>query len=95
MWKSTPEGIILSVRVIPNAKHDEIAGWEHGFLKVRITSVPEKGKANRRLIQFFSKSFKIPKSKISVVKGKTHRNKIFLFKGVENLPLPPFDSEGT
>lgn len=92
MYKHTPDGIVLSVKVIPNAGFDEITGWEQGALKVRITSIPEKGKANQHLIKFLSKAFRVPKSKISLLKGETSRNKVLFFKEVAQLPLPPLDT---
>lgn len=80
MWKSTPEGVVLFVKIIPNAGRDEIIGWEDEVLKVRITSVPEKGKANAHLIKFLSKSFKVSKSSISIIKGEKNRLKTLLVK---------------
>jgi len=37
--------MILTVKVIPRARKNEIAGYENGILKVRLHAVPEKGKA--------------------------------------------------
>lgn len=80
MWKSTPEGVLLNVKLIPNAGRDEITGWENDILKVRITAVPEKGKANAHLIRFLAKAFNISKSSISIVKGEKNRMKTLLVK---------------
>ncbi len=45
----------ISVKVIPKASKNEIVGWEEDILKVRLTVVPEKGKANEALIALLSK----------------------------------------
>ena len=81
MWISTPEGVTLPVKLIPNAGRDEIVGWENDALKIRITSVPEKGKANAHLIKLLAKSLKVSKSAISIMQGEKNRQKTLLIKG--------------
>lgn len=72
---------MLPVKLIPNAGKDEISGWENGILKVRITAVPEKGKANAHLIKFLAGQFKVSKSDITLIKGEKNRHKTLLIKG--------------
>ncbi|RUM59011.1 MAG: DUF167 domain-containing protein [Persephonella sp.] len=67
----------IKVKVKPNAKREEIKEIEKDYLEVRTTVVPEKGKANKRVIEILSKYFKIPKSRIRLVRGETSREKIF------------------
>ena len=71
----------ISVRITPKASKNAIIGWaedenKNKFLKVSVTTVPEKGKANEALISLLSKEWKIPKSHIIIEKGETDRNKI-------------------
>ena len=82
-----PQGIKLSVRVVPKARSNEIEGWhqdEKGVdeLKIRVTAVPEKGQANKAVIDILSKSLKIGKSKVTIIQGETCRNKKFLIQDV-------------
>lgn len=70
-----PKLIVISVKVIPNAKRNEIVGWENEELKIRIKAVPEDGKANEELIRFLAKTLKISKSQIEIVRGHTSRHK--------------------
>lgn len=75
----------LLVKLTPKAAQDRIGEWavtEKGekILKVYVTAVPEKGKANAALIALLSKAWKIPKSTISLVKGDTDRIKILRFE---------------
>ena len=62
---------ILPVKIISNASKNEIIGWQNGFLKIKIKAQREKGKANLALISFLAKLLDIPKSNITIVKGKT------------------------
>lgn len=73
----------LHVQVIPKASRTEIAGWDGKILKVRLNAVPEKGKANKELIEFLAKWLKLPKTSIQLHRGDTSRLKTF------HLPLPP------
>jgi uncharacterized protein (TIGR00251 family) len=72
---------ILHVRLTPKASRSGIQEWvmdENGApcLKVSVTAVPEKGKANKALIDLLAKEWRIPKSAIAIIRGETDRNKI-------------------
>ena len=71
----------LHVKVTPKASKNEIIGWEGDQLKVRLTAAPEKGKANHSLIALLSKTLKIAKSRIHILKGETSRLKIVEIEG--------------
>lgn len=68
---------LLKVRVIPKAAKSQIVGWEGDILKVKVNAVPEKGKANEKLIQFLSENLKISRASITLIKGGTSRLKTF------------------
>lgn len=99
MVKPVPEGLQIQVRLTPKAARDGIQGWvldAQGLpvLKVSVTAVPEKGKANQALVTLLAKSWKIPKSSILLARGETDRNKILILQGLDGLPpgapvLPP------
>lgn len=69
--------MIIKVKVKPNAKKNEIKQIEENFYEVRVTVVPEKGKANKKVVELLSKHFDVPKSRIKLVRGETSREKIF------------------
>ena len=48
------QGIRLAIKVTPNAGRNEITGFKDGVLQVRIAAPPDKGKANKELIDFLS-----------------------------------------
>lgn len=71
----------ISIKVTPNAKHNEIVDDVTDMLgdrclRVKVTQPPEDGKANKAAIELLAKYFKIRKSAISIVSGTTSRNKI-------------------
>lgn len=76
---------LLTVKLSPGAARNQISGWtedETGkkILKVSVTAVPEKGKANKALIELLAKEWEIPKTAIKIVKGETDRLKILRFE---------------
>lgn len=75
MWKITPEGIVIAVKVIPKAGRNAILGWENDELKIRVAAQPEKGAANEELLAFLSKQIGISKSRIKLISGATSRHK--------------------
>lgn len=85
-YQQASDHIRLAVRLTPNAGRDGIGGAETGadgerMLKARVTAVPEKGKANKALIELLAKQLKLPKSSISVISGETARKKILRIDG--------------
>lgn len=77
------QGVAIKINVQPRASKNEITGMHGDSLKVRLTSPPVDGEANKACIQFFSKLFKIPKRDVSILQGHKSRNKTVL---VKNLP---------
>jgi len=70
----------LIVHLIPKASSNTIEGWAlnaqgQKVLRVKVTAVPEDGKANEALIKVLSKALHIPKSALSLVRGATSRVK--------------------
>lgn len=76
------EGLVLSVRVTPKSSTDEITGL-HGAaaIAVKVSAPPDKGKANRTVIEVLAKALRAPKSSLAIVSGATSRNKSILIGG--------------
>ncbi len=66
----------IYIKVIPKSSQNKIEKTVDGSYKVWVTVVPEKGKANQAVIKLLSKHFKVAKSQIEIVGGKTAREKI-------------------
>lgn len=67
--------MIIEVYVTANAKVAKVTQvGDHNF-DVRVDERAIEGRANRRLIEILSEHFHVPKSRISIVKGRSSRNK--------------------
>jgi len=67
--KQKGEGVTFSVKVVPNSSRSAIAGLLGSALKVNISAVPEKGKANQGLIKLLGEVLGRPKSAFSIISG--------------------------
>jgi uncharacterized protein (TIGR00251 family) len=79
MIKDTKNGLLATIKISPNSKTNEIIKTETDT-KIKITAQPIDGKANKALIDFLSKNFKIPKTSIKILKGETSKDKTILFE---------------
>jgi uncharacterized protein (TIGR00251 family) len=76
-------GSALAVRVIPRSPRNEVAGiLDDGTVKIRLTSPPVDGKANRALIKFLAGLLDIKASQVEIVAGMTGRNKLIVINGL-------------
>lgn len=80
--ESRADGVVLPVRAQPGARRNEIRGEQDGALKVCVTQAPEKGKANKAIIELLGKSLKLKKSQIELLSGETSHQKRFLVCGI-------------
>lgn len=75
---------LLRLKLTPGASFNGFKGLffdenNQAFLKAAVTVVPEKGKANKALIELLAQKLKIGKSLISLVSGETdHLKKLRL-----------------
>lgn len=72
----------ISVKVAPKAARSAIVGWMGDVLKVSVTAVPERGKANAAVIELLAATLKLPKSSISVLRGSSSAQKLVQIDGL-------------
>jgi uncharacterized protein len=65
----------LSIKVVPGAARDEIAGWLGDALKLRVSAAPERGKANAAVEALLARALALPRGAVRVVAGETSARK--------------------
>jgi uncharacterized protein (TIGR00251 family) len=80
--------LILHVYVQPRASRNAIQGWHQHGLKVSIKAAPVDGEANKQLIKFLAKQFKVGSTSINLVKGEGSRHKVLQIENPKVLPEP-------
>lgn len=84
--------MLLKLRVTPNAGRDVIEGFEFladgtEVLRIRVSAVPDKGKANAAVIALLAKALGLPKSSMTLVSGETARLKTVRIDGEPDLSI--------
>lgn len=72
--------LLLKLYVQPKASRNEIVGIYNDALKIRLTTPPVEGRANKAVISFLAKHMHLPKSSITIKSGHQNRNKQVLIK---------------
>jgi hypothetical protein len=79
------------VRAIPRGSRNRIEGVRDGRLLIRTTAAPADGKANKDLVRQLADAFKVPPSRVELLRGSLQRNKSFRI--TDPVVMPPWLAE--
>lgn len=68
--------LMLEIKVVPQSGRSQLVIDKSGILRCYIKAAPEKGKANKEVIEVLSKTLRVPKGAIEIVSGLTGRKKL-------------------
>jgi hypothetical protein len=80
---AVPGGTLLKIRVKAKARENASRGVHAGRLRIHVTAVPERGKANRAVIEVLAGRLRLAASALKIVAGATTSDKTIL------VPLEP------
>ncbi len=63
-------GVVFSAKVVPGSSRTGVSGLLDGMVKIRVSAPPDKGKANKCLVDFLTKQLGVRKSDVSIVSGR-------------------------
>ena len=78
------QGYLIRIKLSPGASCCGFRGVfidaeQNAWLKISITAIPEKGKANKELVRILAKKLKLGQNLIEIVSGETdHMKKIYV-----------------
>ncbi|HEC69215.1 MAG TPA: DUF167 domain-containing protein [Candidatus Omnitrophica bacterium] len=72
-------GKVIRVKVITSASKEKIIETKD-FLKIYLTLPPQKGKANKRLLELLGDYLNVRKSSLKIIKGTTSPLKLIEVK---------------
>lgn len=72
----------LSIKVVPGAARNEIAGWLGDVLKVRVTAPPERGKANAAVEETIAAALGVAADCVRVASGHGSPRKTIEIEGL-------------
>lgn len=77
----------ISVNVQPRARRRKIEQIGAAEYRVSVHSPPEKGKANKEVIEILALTFNLPKNAVKIIRGDKSRQKVVSLEGVSNETL--------
>ncbi len=80
--QSTNDGVLLSIRAQPGGRKNELRPAVDGTLKVVVSQVAEKGKANRAILEFLAKTLGLRKSQLDLLRGDTAKTKVIRIRDI-------------
>jgi uncharacterized protein YggU (UPF0235/DUF167 family) len=66
---------LLSVRVQARSKSPGVERLADGGYRVRVAAAPDRGRANREVIERLAEHLDIPPSRLTIVRGETASSK--------------------
>ena len=81
----TENALTLNIKVEPRSSRAGIIGPYGDALKVKLTSPPVEGKANKELIEVLAKGFRIAKKDVEIISGQSSKNKVVKLYGVSSV----------
>ena len=60
----------------PTEKHNKIEKMSDGSLKVHLTAIREKNKANQQLVKMLAEYYHVSRGQIEIVKGQLSSQKV-------------------
>ena len=79
---NTPEGCRLVLRVRAGSRREGILGAHGEALKIAVNAAPERGRANRAVLDLLARHLGIPASRLRLLTGKTSPGKTVLIEGM-------------
>lgn len=68
--KEVDDGLVFGVKVVPGSSRTTVCGLLDEMVKIKISAAPEKGKANKCLLDFLVKQLDVKKNAVKIVSGK-------------------------
>jgi|SRR4030042_892906 uncharacterized protein (TIGR00251 family) len=70
-FEEIDNSVVFKVKVVPGSSRSAICGLLDGMVKIKVSAAPEKGKANKCLLDFLAKQLGVKKNAVSIISGKT------------------------
>lgn len=75
--------LLLRLHVQPRASGNALAGLQGDALKLRLTTPPVDGKANKAVLAYLAKLLHLPQSALIIKSGQQSRSKTVVIKGAD------------
>jgi hypothetical protein len=76
------EGCCVLLKVRAGARRNAIAGPHGEALKIAVTAAPERGRANRAVLELLAEALGLPVGRLRILRGETSADKAVLVEGL-------------
>lgn len=66
----------IALRIVPNAKRDEVVGEYGEAAKIKVAAPAVEGKANEALLDFVAKKLGVHRREVVLIAGEKSRDKV-------------------
>jgi hypothetical protein len=73
----------IELTVSPGAARSELVGRHGDGWRARVAAPPERGRANRALVELLADALGVPRGRLTVVAGQTARRKVVEVEGLD------------
>ena len=80
-------GVVFSAKIVPSGSKTCLCGLLGDKLKIKVSAAPEKGRANKCLLDFLSKKLAVKKNNLTIIAGQTSRVKRIRVSGISTQTL--------
>jgi len=80
--RSHKKGVEIKLLVLPRSSHSKIVGLHNDAVKIKLNKPPIDGQANAECCRVAAKYFGVSKTRVSILRGASSRQKTILVEGV-------------
>jgi len=80
-------GVVFTAKIVPGSSRTAVCGLLDEMLKIKVSAPPEKGKANKSLLDFLAKQLGVKRNAVSIISGKTSAVKSVQVLGISSEQL--------
>ena len=81
------KSVVFKVKVVPGSSRTAVCGLLDEMVKIKVSAAPEKGKANKCLLDFLAKQLGVKKNAVSITSGKISSVKNVRVTGISTKTL--------
>ena len=73
----------IAVKVVPRSSRDTVLGWKGDVLRVAVTAVPERGRANAAVVALISEALGVARTQVTIAVGHSSSRKLVQIDGLD------------
>jgi len=81
--KEREQAAVISIKVVPRSSRNQVVEGDRGVWRLKVTSPPVEGKANKAVREYLAKCLGIAKGRVEIISGEKAKRKAVRIKGLD------------